>query len=46
MKNKIAQILYYVNTVDVRYIRLAYFVLAFGVSIAMRSPSGGGGDPV
>jgi hypothetical protein len=46
MKNKITQILYYVNTVDARYLRLAYFVLAFGVSIVMRSPSGGGSDPI
>jgi len=46
MKTKIAQILYNFNKIDVRYIRLAYFVLMLGVSIAMRSPSGGGSDPI
>jgi len=46
MKNKIAQILCYVNTIDIRYVRFAYFVLMLGVSIVMRSPSGGGSDPI
>lgn len=46
MKTKLAQISYFVAKVDPRYFRFAYFVLMLGVAILMRTPAGGGTDPV
>jgi hypothetical protein len=45
MKNKFAQLVCFVNKLDTRYIRFAYFVLALGVGIIMGSPTDGGTDP-
>jgi len=46
MKNKLAQFVNFISTIDPRYLRFAYFVLMFAVSIIMRKlPSDGGSDP-
>ena len=45
MKTKFAQFVYFINTIDPRQLRFAYFVLMLAVSIVMRKPSDGGSDP-
>jgi len=46
MKNKFAQLVYFVNKLDPRYVRFAYFTLMFVVSVIMQRPSDGGTDPI
>ena len=46
MKNKLAQIAFYLNKFDRRQIQVAYFVLMLAVSVIMRSPLDGGGEPI
>ena len=46
MKNKFAQLAYFVNRIDPRYIRFVYFVLMLGVGIIMQRPTDGGSDPI
>ena len=46
MKNNFAQLAYFINKIDPRYIRFAYFVLALAVSVIMKRPTDGGTDPI
>jgi hypothetical protein len=46
MKNKFAQVAYFITKLDPHYVRFAYFVLALGVGVIMKCPVGGGTDPV
>lgn len=46
MNNKFAQLVSFVNKIDLRYVRLAYFVLMFTIAVIMRKPSDGGTGPI
>lgn len=45
MKNKVAQLVCFVNQIDRRHIQFAYFLVMLTVSIIMRKPTDGGTDP-
>ena len=46
MKNKLSQIAFYLNKFDRRQLQVTYFVLMLAVSVIMRAPLDGGGDPI
>jgi len=46
MKNKLTQIISFVNIIDRRYVQAAYFVMMLAVSFVLRVPSDGGTGPV
>jgi hypothetical protein len=46
MNNKLAQFVSFINNIDLRYVRLAYFVLMFAFAILMKKPSDGGTGPI
>ena len=46
MKNKFAQLVYFVNKLDRRHIQMAYLVLMLAGFLIAQSPSDGGGGPI
>lgn len=46
MKNKLAQIAFYLNKIDRHQLQIVYFVLMLAVSVVLRSPADGGGEPI
>lgn len=46
MKNKISQIVYFVNKFDRRYIQFAYCAFLLAGFLIAKAPSDGGGGPI
>ncbi len=45
MKNKLAQLAYYVGKIDPRYIQFAYFAITLLAVFVIQGPSDGGTGP-
>lgn len=45
MKSKLAQLVYFVNTIDRRHLQIAYFALTLFAVFVIQAPSDGGVGP-
>lgn len=45
MKNKLAQLVYFVNQIDRRHLQFAYFALTVFAALIIQGPSDGGTGP-